>query len=99
LLRNYPITPIRAPVDIGGVSQPAPVRREYLNRVCFWYAVNLARKLAAFQDYYNGRRVHRAIAGLTPAQRAGALSPAPAEPDHYGWQRHCQGLFELPIAA
>jgi hypothetical protein len=41
----------------------------------------------------------RAIAGLTPAQFAGALSPAPAALDHYGGQQHCRGLFELPIAA
>jgi len=44
-------------------------------------------------------RVHRALAGLTPARRAGALCPAPAALDYYGWQQHCQGLFELPIAA
>ena len=75
------------------------IRREYLDRVFFWNAVDLARKLETFRDYYNGHRVHRAIAGLTPAQFAGALSPAPAALDHYGWQRHCRGLFELPIAA
>jgi transposase InsO family protein len=75
------------------------IRREYLDRVFFWNAVDLARKLEAFRDYYNGHRVHRALAGLTPAQFAGALSPAPAELDHYDWQRHCRGLFELPIAA
>jgi len=28
-----------------------------------------------------------------------ALRPAPAALDHYGWQQHCRGLFELPIAA
>jgi hypothetical protein len=43
--------------------------------------------------------VRRALAGLTPAQRSFALRPAPAELDHYGWQRHCRGQFELPIAA
>ena len=75
------------------------IRREYLDRVFFWNAVDLARKLEAFQDYYNGHRVDRAIAGVTPAQRAGALRPAPAALDHYGWQQHCRGLFELPIAA
>ena len=53
------------------------IRREYLDRVFFWNAVDLARKLEAFRDYYNGHRVHRAIAGLTPAQRAGALRPLP----------------------
>jgi len=75
------------------------IRREYLDRVFFWNAVDLARKLEAFRDYYNGHHVHRALAGLTPAQRAGALCPTPALLGHYGWQRHCQGLFELPIAA
>ena len=68
-------------------------------RVPFWNAVDLERKLETFRDYYNGHRVHRALAGLTPVQFAGALSPAPAALDHYGWQRHCRGLFELPIAA
>ena len=54
------------------------IRREYLDRVLFWNAVDLARKLEAFRDYYNGHRVHRALAGLTPAQRAGALCSTPA---------------------
>jgi transposase InsO family protein len=43
------------------------IRREYLDRVFFWNAVDLARKLGAFRDYYNGHRMHRALAGLTPA--------------------------------
>jgi transposase InsO family protein len=60
------------------------IRREYLDRVFFWNAVDLARKLESFRDYYNDHRVHRALAGLTPAQRAGALCPAPAALDHCG---------------
>ena len=60
---------------------------------------NICGAQEAFRDYYNDHRVHLAIAGLTPAQRAGALSPAPAALDHYGWQRHCRGLFEIPVAA
>ena len=75
------------------------IRREYLDRVLFWNAIDLERKLAAFQDYYNDHRVHRSLEGVTPVQRAGALCPAPAALAHYGWQRHCRGLFELPIAA
>jgi transposase InsO family protein len=74
-------------------------RREYLDRVFFWNAVDLARKLEAFRDYYNGQRVHRALAGSTPAQRAGALCPARAALDHYGWQPRCRGLSQIPIAA
>jgi len=75
------------------------IRREYLGRVFYWNAVDLARKLAAFRDYYNGHRVHRALAGLTPAQRAGAPSSAAATLEHYAWQQHCQGLFQIPIPA
>ena len=75
------------------------IRRECLDRVFFWNAADLARKLEAFRGYYNGHRAHRALAGLTPAQRAGARSPAPAALNHCAWQRHCRGLFELPIAA
>jgi len=36
---------------------------------------------------------------VRPAQFAGALSPAPAALDHYGWQRHSRDSFKLPIAA
>src|SRR6202521_3033008 len=71
------------------------IRREYLDRVFFWNAVDLARKLDVFADSYNGQRVHRAFAGSTPAQRA-ELCPAPAALDHYGWQQRCRGLFQIP---
>ena len=59
------------------------IRREYLDSVFFWNAADLARKLQAFRNCYNGHRLHCAPAAL----------------DHYGWQQHCQGLVELPIAA
>ena len=75
------------------------VRGEYLDRVFFWNAVDLARKLDEFRDYYNVRRVHRSLDGTTPAQRAGAASPAPAALDRHAWQQHCRGLFQTPIAA
>jgi putative transposase len=52
------------------------IRREYLDYVFFWNAVDLARKLGEFRDYYNEHRVHRSLAGTTPAQRAGSSRPA-----------------------
>jgi hypothetical protein len=61
--------------------------------------MDLIRKLADFQDYYNAHRVHRSLAGDTPVQCAGAPSPAPAALDHYTWRPHCRGLFQTPIAA
>jgi transposase InsO family protein len=75
------------------------VRREYLDRVVFWNAMDLARKLDSFRDYYNAHRVHRSLDGTTPARRAGASSPAPASLSRHTWRQHCRGLFQTPIAA
>jgi putative transposase len=74
------------------------IRREYLDRAFFWNAVDLARKLNEFRDYYSAHRAHRSLAGTTPAQRAGASSPVPASLDRAAWRRHCRGLFQTPIA-
>jgi len=43
------------------------VGRECIDQVFFWNAGDQARKLEAFGDYYNGQRVHRALAGATHA--------------------------------
>ena len=75
------------------------IRREYLDRAFFWNAVDLERKLVEFGDYYNAYRVHRSLDGTTPAQRAGASSSALALLDRHVWRQHCQGLFQIPIAA
>jgi len=75
------------------------IRREYLDQAFFWNAMDLTRKLAEFQNYYNAHRVARSLAGDTPAQCAGAPSPAPAALDHYAWRPDCRGLFQTPIAA
>jgi len=73
------------------------VRREYLDRVFFWNALDLVRKLDAFQAYYNAHRVHRSLDGITPAQHAGALCPIPAAIQRYSWRQHCGGLFHTPM--
>ncbi len=75
------------------------IRREYLDRVFFWNAVDLMRKLNAFGDYYNAFRGHRSLDGTTQAQRAGASSPAPITLAHHAWRKHCGGLFQTPVAA
>ena len=53
------------------------VRREYLDHVFFWNAIDLTRKLDAFADYYNAHRVRRSLDGTTPARCACASSPPP----------------------
>lgn len=74
------------------------IRREYLDRMFCWNAVDLAQKLDECRNYYNAHRVHRSLDGSTPAQRAGASSPAEAALDQYAWLQHCRGLFWTPVA-
>jgi putative transposase len=77
------------------------IRREYLDRVFFWNAIDLTRKLDSFADYYNAHRVHRSFGGTTPAQRtcAASSSPAHAALGKCAWKQHCCGLFHTPTPA
>ncbi|OFZ96748.1 MAG: hypothetical protein A3H35_18790 [Betaproteobacteria bacterium RIFCSPLOWO2_02_FULL_62_17] len=92
-------------VSYAPVSHPfverliGTIRREYLDRIFFWNAVDLTRKLGKFGDYYIADRVHRSLNGTTPAQRAGASAPAPASLDRIAWRQNCRALFQTPIAA
>ena len=75
------------------------IRREYLDRVFFWNAVDLARKLKEFGVYYNGIRCHQALNGSTPLEKSQEAAPRHASLGRYAWQQHCRGLFQLPVAA
>ena len=75
------------------------IRREYLDRLFFWKAEDLERKLESFRNYYNAARMHQVLSGATPGEKAGGPTPQPAGLENYRWQSHCHGLFELPIAA
>src|SRR5258705_3607385 len=74
-------------------------RREDLDRMFFWNALDLQPKLQAFGLYYNRSRIHQSLSGNTPEEKSGKPRPACAALDSYGWQQHCQGLFHTPIAA
>jgi putative transposase len=95
-IKSVPYAPVSHPFVERLIGT---IRREYLDRVFFWNAVDLARKLGEFGDYYNAVRVHRSLDGTTPAQRIGASAPPPASLDHHAWRHHCRGLFQTPIAA
>jgi putative transposase len=95
-IKSVPYAPISHPFVERLIGT---IRREYLDRMFFWNTVDLTRKLAEFRDYYNVHRVHRALAGSTPAQGAGMPSPAAAALDDYAWRQHFRGLFQIPIAA
>ncbi len=75
------------------------IRREVIDQMFFWNALDLTLKLEMFRCYYNEQRVHRSLDGTTPAQRAGASAPAPGTLNHYGWRQYCHGLFQIPVAA
>ena len=75
------------------------IRREYLDLVPFWNALDLQRKLHEFQVYYNRDRVHRALDGVTPDATAETMRNKIARLDDYRWKSHCRGLYQLPVAA
>ena len=74
------------------------VRRECLDRLLFWTAADLERKLVEFQQYYNEHRTHAGRAGRPPAPSPDAAG-ARASLRAYRWQPHCRGLYHTPRAA
>ena len=75
------------------------IRREYLDHTFFWNSIDLHRKLDKFRVYYNGVRDHRSLNGTTPPNRAENASSSKANLAYYSLERHCNGLFETPVAA
>src|SRR6266478_323190 len=77
----------------------ATLSHEYLDRLFFWTADDLERKLESFKNYYNAARVHQGLFGDTPDEKAGGPTSQAAALKNYHWQSHCRWLFELPVAA
>lgn len=75
------------------------IRREYLDRVFFWNAVDLERKLDTFLQYYNHARVHQSLGGNAPGEMSDIHQSHAAQLSNYSWISHCNGLFQTPIAA
>ncbi len=75
------------------------LRREYLDHVLFWNALDLERKLTEFQVYFNQSRVHSSLDGDTPAKVSGSSLTSRPELHNFRWQTHCRGLYQLPVAA
>ncbi len=75
------------------------IRREYLDHMLFWNESDLERKLEAFKEYYNGFRLHQSLHHQTPGEAAGKDPPPRADPKHFVWRSHCQGLFQTLRAA
>jgi transposase InsO family protein len=74
------------------------LRRECLDRTLFWTTADLESKLLDFKHYYNGHRAYAGLEGRTPEPGMDGLRP-PLSFRSYGWQKHCRGLYQTPIAA
>ena len=76
-------------------------RREYPDHMLFFNERDLQNKLDKFQAYYNDVRAHSSLDMKTP--RALAFGVEPNEKvvsiDGYRRKKHCNGLYELPVAA
>jgi putative transposase len=72
------------------------VRRELLDQAFFWTATDLEKKLRDYQDYYNKHRCHAGRDGRTPVSSGYRKV---VDINNYQWQKHCRGLFQLPVAA
>ena len=95
-IKSIPYVPVSHPFVERLIGT---IRREFLDHVLIWNAVDLERKLEEFRNYYNENRVHQSLSGRTPGERSGQPPPAHAVLDHYAWRYHCRGLFQMPIAA
>ena len=99
-LRVLRVTEVKS-VPYVPVSHPfierliGTLRRECVDRMLFWSASDLEHKLEAFQDFYNVHRAHASLEGRTPV----ATRKDVALITRYGWQAHCRGLYQTPIAA
>lgn len=75
-------------------------RRELLDKILFWTASDLQTKLDEYQHYFNGLRCHWGLDRITPLQKADEKASGEViKLENYRWNKHCRGLFELPIAA
>jgi putative transposase len=95
-IKSIPYVPVSHPFVERLIGT---VRREFLDHVLIWNAIDLERKLEEFRIYYNENRVHQSLSGSTPGERSGKPLPAYAVLDHYAWRYHCRGLFQMLIAA
>ena len=95
-LKSVPYTPTSHPFVERLIGT---TRREFLDHMLFWNAVDLEGKLSAFRDYYNLERIHSAIDGATPFEISGGSRVQRADPHNFRWRTTCRGLYALPAAA
>lgn len=95
-IKSVPHVPISHPFVERLIGS---VRRELLDKTLFWNSNDLQNKLNEFQRYFNEERCHCGIDGLLPSKKADEKPVNVILFNNYRWEKHCRGLFELPIAA
>ena len=60
-IKSVPYVPVSHPFVERLIGT---IRREFLDQVLIWNAVNLGRKLEEFRIYYNENRVHQSLSGV-----------------------------------
>jgi len=95
-IKSIPYVPVSHPFVERLIGT---IRREFLDHVLIWNAVDLEQKLEEFRTYYNDHRVHQSLCGRTPGERSGKPPATHAVLTDYAWRSHCRGLFQMPIAA
>jgi putative transposase len=94
-IRTVPYVPLSHPFVERLI---ATIRRECLDRTLFWTTADLESKLLDFKHYYNVHRAHAGLEGRTPEPSIDGHR-SPVSFCSYGWQKHCRGLYQTPIAA
>jgi putative transposase len=95
-VRSVPFQPVSHPFVERLIGS---VRRELLDKMFFWSATDLEKKLSIYQHYFNEHRTHAGIDGQIPAQYGENVDTAKADLSNFQWQSFCRGLFELPKIA
>ena len=72
------------------------VRRELLDQTLFWTAPDLENKLREYKRYYDKHRTHSGRDGRSPDE---TVEKKVVNINQYRWEKHCRGLFQLPVAA
>jgi len=94
-IKSVPYVPISHPFVEKLIGS---IRREHLDRLLFWNERDLQNKLNQYQKYYNDYRAHSSLNAKTPAVMDGAPKNI-ISINHFDWEKHCNHLFQLPMAA
>ncbi len=92
--RSLPDVPISHPFIERVIGT---TRREFFDHTFFWNKVDLEKKLAQFQEYYNSDRVHSSLNGQTPAQKRGDISFTSLDLGNVAWKAVCGGFYQVPM--